>query len=195
MKKLFLILALVVMGITTKAQAVSDMAVIPIGVTLNSIARLTVTSGGNIEFVVNTMDQYKNGVDATTATTTTFSVASSTKFSVSLQADAPDLKPTTHTYKPAVGGAAGTPSEGGIPVEVIEYTATGTSDLEPTINARTKLTTSQALIFEKKDAGNYQGIKLAWSLAKDSDENELTKYPSDRYVVNALLQLLPNQTN
>ena len=76
MKKLFLILVMAAVCLTSRAQAVSDMAIIPIGVTLNSIARLTVTSGGNIEFVVNTMDQYNNGVAYSASTTTTFSVVS-----------------------------------------------------------------------------------------------------------------------
>jgi hypothetical protein len=39
-------------------QAVNDQAVIPVSITLNSILRLTVVSGGNIDFVVNTIDQY-----------------------------------------------------------------------------------------------------------------------------------------
>ncbi|MCB9002091.1 MAG: hypothetical protein H6537_09000 [Bacteroidales bacterium] len=42
-------------------QAVNDQAIIPVSVTLNSILRLTVVSGGNIDFVVNTIDQYTSG--------------------------------------------------------------------------------------------------------------------------------------
>ncbi len=184
MKKLFLILALVVMGITTKAQAVSDMAVIPIGVTLNSIARLTVTSGGNIEFVVNTMDQYKKGIEATPATTTTFSVASSVKFDVTLQADKEQLTPTT------VGTATG------IPIEVVEFkpiateVKDGTTVLEVDIKDKTALSTTAAKIIEAQAAGNFQGIKIEWSLATENGVGTLTNYASDRYVVNTFLQLV-----
>ena len=52
MKKLLLISVGLIMACLTQAQPVSDNATIPIGVTLNSILRLTVVSGGNIEFVV-----------------------------------------------------------------------------------------------------------------------------------------------
>lgn len=193
MKKLFMIIALVVMGITTKAQAVSDMAVIPIGVTLNSIARLTVTSGGNIEFVVNTMDQYRNGIEATPATTTTFSVASSVKFDVTLQADSPDLQPTTHTYTAATGTDK---SQGGIPVDVIEYIPyadgikDGTVNLNLAISQKTRLSTTETKIISNHAAGNFQGIQIKWSLATmGGNKGSLTNYVSDRYVVNAFLQL------
>ncbi|MBI2968844.1 MAG: hypothetical protein HYY40_13675 [Bacteroidetes bacterium] len=61
-----LILAGVALGVfaTTamKAQPVSDHAVIPIGVTLVEIARLHVEEGGNIEFVFNDINDYKNGI-------------------------------------------------------------------------------------------------------------------------------------
>lgn len=196
MKRLFLIIVLAVLAIGAKAQAVSDMAVIPIGVTLNSIARLTVTSGGNIEFVVNTMDQYQDGVEATTATTTTFSVASSTQFGVTLQADNPELKPTTHAYTAATTDA----SSNGMPVQVIEYQPQTTSSTSGTNadgsalklarDTKTQLTINPEYIIKDHIAGNYQGIQIKWSLATASAKGTLTKYPSDRYVVNAFLQLV-----
>ncbi|MCQ2253490.1 MAG: hypothetical protein MJZ61_08570 [Bacteroidales bacterium] len=184
MKKLFLIIVLAVLGITAKAQAVSDMAVIPIGVTLNSIARLTVTSGGNIEFVVNTMEQYKGGVAATPATTTTFSVACSQKFAVTIQADNKNMTPTTTTLT--------TP----MPCSVVEFTpSTSATDLTLAIDAMTDLSDEAQYIIGAADAGhaagNFQGISLAWSLAKKSDPSYyLSTFPSDRYVVNAFLKLV-----
>jgi len=68
-------------------QAVTDNAVIPVSITLNSILRLSVTSGGNIQFVVNTIDQYENGIANTSQYTTTFQVASSRDFTVTLGAE------------------------------------------------------------------------------------------------------------
>lgn len=69
------------------AQPVADNAVIPVSVTLHSILRLNVTSGGNIEFIVNTLDQYTNGIPNSTRYTTTFTVASSLDFDVEMYAE------------------------------------------------------------------------------------------------------------
>lgn len=184
MKKLFLIIVLAVLGITAKAQAVSDMAVIPIGVTLNSIARLTVTSGGNIEFVVNTMDQYENGVDFMPSTTTTFTVASSSPFGVTLQADNANLIGTIS-------------AEHKMPVEFVEYsmgtTTSGTPQINQNLVAYEKLSTTEKWIIgeDKADhpAGVYNGIKIQWSLTSGNNQGALKGYASDRYVVNAFLQL------
>jgi hypothetical protein len=48
------------------SQAVSDRNTIPVGVNLNKVLRLTINSGGNIEFTFNTIDQYKNGISGAT---------------------------------------------------------------------------------------------------------------------------------
>lgn len=185
MKKLFLIIVLAVLGITAKAQAVSDMAVIPIGVTLNSIARLTVTSGGNIEFVVNTMEQYKSGVEATEATTTTFAVACSQKFAVTIQADNANMTPTTTTQS----------TSNPMPCTVVEFLPSASETDLLKINAITNLTNTAQYIIgtatEGHAAGNFQEIKLAWSLARNGkDAYYLSQFPSDRYVVNAFLKLV-----
>ena len=63
MRKLFYSLALLFLSQVSFGQAVNDQAIIPVSVTLNSILRLTVVSGGNIEFVVNTIDQYTGGIN------------------------------------------------------------------------------------------------------------------------------------
>lgn len=69
------------------SQPVSDMGVIPIGVTLNSIIRLNIVKGGNIEFVVNTFSQFDLGVAPNAGYETDFTVASSVNFDVELQAE------------------------------------------------------------------------------------------------------------
>ena len=87
MRKLFFAFTMLLLSQISFGQAVSDNAVIPVSITLNSILRLTVTSGGNIQFVVNTIDQYTNGIPTGPQYTTTFSVASSRDFNVTMGAE------------------------------------------------------------------------------------------------------------
>lgn len=83
MKKIITIFVVIALSTSMiKAQPVSDMGVIPIGVTLNSILRLDIVSGGNIEFVVSTIDQYENGIANVDLYDTNFTVASSRNFNV-----------------------------------------------------------------------------------------------------------------
>jgi hypothetical protein len=91
MRKLFLGAAMLLMANVSFGQLVSDNAVIPVSVTLNSILRLTVTSGGNINFVFNTIDQYENGLGPGGQYTTIFTVASSRDFDVILGAEDNDF--------------------------------------------------------------------------------------------------------
>lgn len=71
MKKENFILAALAVFFTTAsiAQAVRDRNVIPVAVNLNEVLRMTITNGGNIEFVFNTIDDYRFGLsgDATVA--------------------------------------------------------------------------------------------------------------------------------
>ena len=88
MKKLSLSLIAVVLALTTAfSQPISDMGIIPVGVTLNSILRLNVTGGGNLEYSVSTMQQYLTGIPAGAPYYTTFTVASSVEWSLDLYSD------------------------------------------------------------------------------------------------------------
>lgn len=91
MKKLLLVSLAIISITVAKAQPVSDIAIIPIGVNLNSILRLQVISGGNIEFAVNTIAQYTGGIVSTTGTTTTFTVSSTVNFDVHLYAEGANM--------------------------------------------------------------------------------------------------------
>jgi hypothetical protein len=91
MRKILLSLAGLLTFGGMMAQPVSDNAVIPVAVTLNSILRLNVTTGGNIEFNVNTLQQYTSGIANSVGTTTTFTVASSLDFDVVLFAETATL--------------------------------------------------------------------------------------------------------
>lgn len=100
MKKLFLpifVFGIIYSGIS---QAVSDRNTIPVAVNLNRVLRMSVNTGGNIEFTFNTIDDYKNGLsgDAATSTSanpatsnpmyvTTFTVAASTKWTLQYGAE------------------------------------------------------------------------------------------------------------
>lgn len=108
MKKLLLILMAIISVSLVKAQPVSDIAIIPVGVNLNSILRLQVISGGNIEFAVNTISQYSNGIPNTAGTTTTFTVSSTVNFAVNLYAEGANM--------------IGTDLGGSLPVTNIGYT-------------------------------------------------------------------------
>jgi len=66
MKKVLIgFLSLIFAGQVAVAQPISDNAVIPMAITVNSILRLNVVRGGNIEFVFNTLDEYANGLSGT----------------------------------------------------------------------------------------------------------------------------------
>lgn len=89
MKKILLLtfIALLVYQGSSFAQAVDDRAVVPIAVTLNSILRLNVKSGGNIEFNFNNLEQYENGISNSTEYDTKITIASSTNWRLSMYAE------------------------------------------------------------------------------------------------------------
>lgn len=87
MKKISLLLLSISFAFVSYAQPVSDNAVIPVSVNLNSILRLNVTSGGNIEFTFTNIDQYTNGLENTDRYDTHFTVASSVDFDVVLSTE------------------------------------------------------------------------------------------------------------
>jgi len=87
MKKVSLLFLSIGIAILSYAQPVADNAVIPVSVNLNSILRLNVTSGGNIEFTFTNIDQYTNGLENTDRYDTHFTVASSVDFDVTLSTE------------------------------------------------------------------------------------------------------------
>mgnify|MGYP003293521663 CR=1 FL=1 len=91
MKKIFLSVCALGLALGTYAQAVVDNAVIPVSVNINSIMRMNVVSGGNIEFAFNTIDQYTNGISNSTRYDTKFTVASSVSFKVTMSTEDDNL--------------------------------------------------------------------------------------------------------
>ena len=99
MKKYVFLFLMIMMGYqaSSYAQAVDDRAVIPVAVTLNSILRLNVKSGGNIEFNFNTLEQYSTGITNTPEYDTKISIASSTNWRLKMGAEDADLMNTDST--------------------------------------------------------------------------------------------------
>lgn len=92
MRKFNFVAIMLLCGATLFAQAVKDRNVIPVAVNLNQVLRMTISNGGNIEFVFNTINDYKNGLSAATVGTgamyeTNFSIASSTRWKLTYGAE------------------------------------------------------------------------------------------------------------
>jgi hypothetical protein len=100
MKKINFLVAMVLCGTAAFGQAVKDRNVIPVAVNLNQVLRMTITNGGNIEFVFNTINDYKNGLSAASATTpgavyeTDFTVSSSTRWKLTYGSETADFQGT-----------------------------------------------------------------------------------------------------
>ncbi len=88
-----LVVAACMLGGAMFAQPIHDVAVIPVAITINTTMRLNVVSGGNVEFVVNTISQYESGIPNPTLGgndrihDTRFTVASSRDFDVLMFAE------------------------------------------------------------------------------------------------------------
>jgi hypothetical protein len=91
MKKLTILFIGLLLFSTASFSQVDDRAVIPVAVTLNSILRLNVVSGGNIEFNFNTLADYTNGKFNTEAYNTVITVASSVDWDIDIYAEDDEL--------------------------------------------------------------------------------------------------------
>ncbi len=78
MKKSLIILGVgVLFSSVSFGQAVKDRNIIPVAVNLNQVLRMNITNGGNIEFVFNSVDDYKDGISGDAATSTSSNPTSS----------------------------------------------------------------------------------------------------------------------
>ncbi len=93
MRKISFIAIMLICGMTTFAQAVKDRNIIPVAVNLNQVLRMNITNGGNIEFVFNTIADYKSGIGAGSDAMymTSFEVASSTRWALDFGAETANL--------------------------------------------------------------------------------------------------------
>lgn len=182
MRKFFYSAVMLALSYVSVGQTLQDNAVIPISVTLNSILRLNVTSGGNIQFVFNTMAQYNGGIVGTDQTTTIFNVSSSRAYEVMMGAEDPTL----------LGVETGLT----IPLGVVQYGVTASA------GAGTADIAGPAALDERANditichnAGATGGVpdeyEILWSAGTDAGFRA-TNYPPDVYVTNVYLTLLPN---
>jgi hypothetical protein len=84
----FLLVGMIgLLSVNTTFSQVDDRAVVPVSVTLNSILRLNIESGGNVEFNFNTLDQYQTGITNSSQYDTKISVASSVDWNLKMGAE------------------------------------------------------------------------------------------------------------
>ena len=180
-------------------QAVDDRAVIPVAVTLSSILRLNVVSGGNIEFVFNTLADYQEGIANTTSYDTRFTVASSVDWNVYIYAEDGVLVATD-----AIGAA-------GMPLDNIGYqlSTNGTNEDDvlniPSFAEAVALTDDSDEILVGYDdtnsnAGdiNANDFTIHWECGtSEGDMNPLSlleqQLAADRYATNVFLVLQPHE--
>ncbi|MBE9469122.1 MAG: hypothetical protein IMY72_12490 [Bacteroidetes bacterium] len=195
MKKITLsIIALFFAGQMSFAQAVSEHAIIPVSVTLNSILRLNVVTGGNIEFVVNTIAQYTNGIANSSQYTTNFTVASSTDFDVTLMAEDATLFGSDNSAHTMLLNNIGY-------ITVANAAAGGNDPANWALQAITSLTNTAAPIISGvvgASAGDVvkNNFDVQWELGTNGGggmnaANLLTQsIEADRYVTNVFIDLV-----
>lgn len=169
-----IILALALLGICKMGMAqVQDNAVIPVSVTINSVLRLQVNSGGNIQFVFNTMNQFSGGITNTSNTTTKFTVSSSRPYKINLS--------------PENSSLIGLTTSGNADLGLLQYTVdTGpgikTPGTQPLANGSTE-------IVDNSVPASNENYDLKWEAGTGSVK--ATGIPPDTYVTNVFLTLVP----
>ena len=182
MKKLGILLVVTLMSLSSFSQAINDNAVIPVSVTLNSIMRLQVISGGNIEFVFSTIDSYANGISTGARYTTTFTVASSVNFDVTV-----NLEDATGF----IGEATGTTMPlAAVTFLLAEVSGAGTSTLLHTAQAAVADADAIITAAGADNGGVAHEFTMAWECGTTSP-NTMTELSrdADRYSNNVFLTL------
>ncbi|MDD4673626.1 MAG: hypothetical protein PHI03_11890 [Bacteroidales bacterium] len=193
MKKLVLGAAMLLFAQFSFGQAVNDNVIIPVSVTLNSILRLTVVSGGNIEFVVNTIDDYTSGINSGGTDVryhTIFTVSSSQDFDVTLRSEEDDLLGQDNTANVLDGANVGYDLTGGTGVDGTNWNLPaaieGLSSTAATIvDGVASLAAGDAVqnrFVIRWRLGTQEGNMAGTSLLAQSN-------PADRYVTNVFLEL------
>ena len=193
---------------TSFGQAVRDRNVIPVAVNLNQVLRMTITNGGNIEFVFNTIDQYKAGLGGGGAAATNFYqsdflIASSVRWSLNYGSETATFIGTdnpantltldnvgyelisngAHTFGPANQIVSAPTTDGSVIADLDAYPVLLMDDAATaTANAGDETDNDFTLIWR---CGTTEGDMNAEFLI---DQNPS---PSpDRYVVNVLFELM-----
>ncbi len=196
------------------AQPVHDVAVIPVAVTINTTMRLNVVSGGNVEFVVNTIEQYQNGITNPNVGgavdrihDTRFTVASSRDFDVLMFAEDACLVGTD--VSSSTGGTLNTLNLNNIGYRLhMEPSANHVhnteidliSNFDESIVSLSNSTATQIVSNVASSAGgtNDNDFVINWELATATlitltSQGTLLEQsiPQDRYITNVYLVLVP----
>ena len=89
-KSVWVLLVLALFSQPALSQNLKDKDFSFVSISLDQVLRLNVTSGGNVEFVFNSIDQYENGINSGGASVfyqTDIEVASSTRWYLEMGAD------------------------------------------------------------------------------------------------------------
>ncbi len=201
MKKIiYLLIGGLLLGNVSYGQAVDDRTVIPVAVTLSSILRLNVVSGGNIEFTFNTLDQYENGIFNSPSYDTRFTVASSVDWDVVMYSEEDELVSTDDIVGDGMdlnNVGYHIDAEGTNDAAVLEITSTDASP-EP-------LTSTEEVIVgydgTNSNAGdiNANDFYIRWRCGtQEGNMNPLSvleqQLAADRYATNVFLILRPTET-
>jgi hypothetical protein len=199
MKKVIIgLLSLFFAGQVAMAQPVQDHAVIPMAITVNSILRMNIVSGGNIEFVFNTLADYANGLgESITAGRyrTNVTIASSTIWHLQIYSSGANF-----------AGDGGNIGLGYVGYRVVDNTGTNLigTNIQPTPAAPgyAILTVAPVTFLASMGTGNAGGTGannffINWECATAVGAPVLTPISnsgaiSGRYSTNVMLALLPN---
>jgi len=195
MRKLFYSLALLFLSQVGFGQAVNDQAIIPVSVTLNSILRLTVVSGGNIDFVVNNITQYTTGINNLGADAryhTNFTVSSSQDFDVTVRAeDATLLGQDNPAHTMPLNNVGLNVTENGTGADPANWALQAT--VIPLTNAAQNIVTGVLLASAGGAAKN--NFTIQWRLGTAEGTMSATSLLAqsldpDRYITNVFLELV-----
>lgn len=196
MRRLFFAAALLLLGQAGFGQAVNDQAIIPVSVTLNSILRLTVVSGGNIDFVVNTIGQYTSGINSGGGDAryqTNFTVSASQDFDVTIRAEdatflgqdnAANTMPLNNVGLDLTeSGSGSAPANWALPAAVLALT-----------NAAQNIVTGVA--GAAAGGADKNNFTIRWRLgtaegAMNASSLLAQSLTPDRYITNVFLELVP----
>jgi hypothetical protein len=199
-KFITIVFGLALLTNVTFAQGVSDKAVIPVAVTLNSILRLNIVSGGNIDFAFNNLMDYQNGIENSSAYDTRFTVASSQDFNVNMVVEDDVFIGTD--YADTTGGAHTMPLNN--VGYSMEYTGTGGAAGDYTFPAVTPeaLSSGQTTIVAPAGASiagpvTKNDFTIHWECGTQvggmNGQSFLQQnLAADRYTTNVFLVLSPN---
>ena len=185
MKKIVLFfVGLLSLATVSNGQAISDNIVIPMGITVNSIMRISVIKGGNIEFVFNTFADFTNGINAgmtdLTRYGTVIDVASTVKMSLTIQAE-------TATF---MGNDVATNT---LPLNVIHWKSTGPgTNLKVAAFGADLPLTNAAAEFAATDvttATSLGPVNISFSCGAPGSGTVIGAKP-DRYSTNVLLRIV-----